>query len=93
MAKRKPSKLAAGAAIRVRDGVLMPEFAELPIGGWSGRVVESTGSGDKLKYIVEWDAPTQDRIPDAYKQQCESQGLCTDMACLVAADVEAVEPE
>lgn len=68
----------------------MPEFSELSIAGWTGEVVEATGSGDKLKYIVEWDAATLTKIPDAYKQQCESQNLCTEMACLGAADVEEV---
>lgn len=88
MAKRKPSKLAPGSPVTVRGGVTMPEFPDLVIGGWTGKVIESQGSGEKLKYIIEWDAAIQEQLPDAYKQQCESQGLCTDMVCLVASDLE-----
>jgi len=88
MAKRKPSKLPAGSPVKVREGVTMPEFPELVIGGWTGKVIESQGSGEKLKYILEWDAAIQAQLPAAYTQQCESQGLCTDMVCLNAADLE-----
>ena len=66
----------------------MPEAPDLSIGGWTGSVVESQGRGDALKYIVHWDNATAARVPAAYQAKCESQGLCTDMVCLSAADIE-----
>ena len=66
----------------------MPENESLSIGGWTGMIIESSGRGDAMKYIIQWDAATQAKIPESYKTQCESQNLCTDMACINAADVE-----
>lgn len=91
MAKSKTSKLGAGARIRVNDGVSMPEFAEIDISGWTGSVAESQGKGADVKYIVEWDAATLARMPDAYRQHCDAQGLYAGMACLAGGDVSATD--
>ena len=90
MAKSKTLKLEAGAKIRIKEGVSMPETPELSIAGWTGIVVESQGRGDALKYIVQWDEASLAQIPESYRTKCESQGVCHDMACLSASHVESV---
>ncbi len=92
MAQKKSSKLKAGAPIRVKAGVTLPENPEVVIAGWTGTVSEASGSGSALKYIVEWDDATEQAMPAGYREDCESQGLYFKMACLNAADVEACPP-
>lgn len=89
MAKSKSTKLGAGTLIRVNDGVLMPEFPQVDISGWTGAVSESQGRGADIKYIVEWDASTSGRMPAEYVAHCEQQGLYAGMACLPGSDVSA----
>jgi len=84
----KTPKPAAGQTVQVKDGVHMPEFPELPIGGWKGMVLETSGSGSKTKVILEWDESTVALIPESYRSQCESQGLLFTMACLPASEIE-----
>lgn len=68
----------------------MPEFPEVCIAGWSGTIVEA-GAGDAPQLIIEWDAASMARMPAAYQQHCEAQGLYSGMACLQFADVEIAE--
>lgn len=91
MAKRKSAKLSAGTVIRVNDGVTMPEFPDVDISGWTGTVTESQGRGADIKYIVEWDDATSQRMPQDYVDHCEQQGLYARMACLPGSNV-AAEP-
>jgi len=86
----KTPKPAAGQTVQVQPGVNMPEFDDLPIGGWRGTVLETSGTGSKMKVILEWDAETAQKIPDNYKAHCESQGLLFTMACLPVAEVQVM---
>jgi len=69
----------------------MPEFPNLPIEGWRGMVLETSGSGSKMKVILEWDDAALAQMPEDYRIHCESQGLVFSMACLMANDVQVVE--
>ena len=77
--------------MRVRERVLMPEFPDVQISGWTATVVEVRGRGADLRYFVEWDPSTLQKMPESYREHCEDQGLYHGMACLVAADVERVD--
>ncbi|WP_437185381.1 hypothetical protein SH668x_002484 [Planctomicrobium sp. SH668] len=86
----KTPKPTAGQIVQVLAGVNMPEFDDLPIGGWKGTVLETSGTGAKLKIILEWDEATAALIPASYQAHCDSQGLLYTMACLPASDVQVV---
>ncbi|WP_437230296.1 hypothetical protein SH661x_001886 [Planctomicrobium sp. SH661] len=86
----KNPKPAAGQTVQVHAGVNMPEFDDLPIGGWKGTVLETSGSGAKMKVILEWDDATAALIPESYRSHCDSQGLLHTMACLPASEVQVV---
>jgi len=88
MPSGKTPKPAAGQTVQVRPGVNMPEFDGLPIGGWKGTVMETSGTGAKMKVILEWDQETAARIPESYQAHCESQGLLFTMACLSASEIQ-----
>jgi len=90
MARGKSPKPTPGQRVRVIDGATMPEFPELAIAGWTGQVLETTGTGAKLKVILEWDDETQTRVPENYRTHCEAQGLMHTMACLPSSDLEVL---
>lgn len=84
----KTPKPAAGQTVQVQAGIHMPEFEDLPIGGWKGIVLETSGTGAKMKVILEWNDETVAKIPENYKAHCDSQGLLFTMACLPASEVQ-----
>ncbi|MCA9074240.1 MAG: hypothetical protein KDA93_04340 [Planctomycetaceae bacterium] len=89
MAKKKSSKLAAGAEIRIKPGTPLPEFPNVSIDDWTGMILETKGRGADLQYIIEWDDTTVAMMPQSYQDQCEEQGLFFRMACLPADHVVA----
>jgi hypothetical protein len=89
MAKRKATGgLEEGARIRVRQGVVSPDFPDVSFAGWTGSVVEVSGKPPAQKLIVEWDPPTIQTMPANYVSRCEAQMLFHLMACLVPDDLE-----
>jgi hypothetical protein len=91
MAKKKtPVGLPVGTLIRVKAGVMSPEFPEISIAEWTGSVVEATGKPPFLSYIVEWDQMTLDAMPPEYVQQCEAQQLYYRMANLPEEAIDQV---
>ncbi|MGD9855894.1 MAG: hypothetical protein AB7U20_13190 [Planctomycetaceae bacterium] len=93
MAKQKSHKVAAGDAVKVKDGVKLPEFPERSIAGWTGVVAEQRGRGGDLQYIIEWDDATLATMPQSYRDHCEQHGLFFRMVCLPADQVEARDAE
>lgn len=91
MAKRRSSKPSAGQRVRVNDGVTMPEFPDLSIGGWTGMILETQGRGSSAKVILEWDDAALDSMPQKYREQCEGQNILHTMACLPMNDVAVDE--
>jgi hypothetical protein len=88
MAKKGAAKIAAGAAVRIKDGVTLPEFPDISIAGWTGEVMEHKGRGATLQYIIQWDASTVQAMPQQYRDHCEQHGLFFEMVCLPKDDVE-----
>jgi hypothetical protein len=87
MGKKKASGL-EGARVRVRAGVMSPEFPDVTFAGWTGTVVEVTGKPPSAKVVIEWDGETLGRMPKDYVARCEAQQLYYQMACVGEADVE-----
>jgi len=88
MVKKSQDELAVGALIRVKAGTTMPEFPDVACGGWTGRIVETSGKKPNTKYFVEWDDATLGIIPEPYLKLCETQGLYHRMACLEGSALE-----
>lgn len=88
MAKKKASAGSAVQRIRVKDGVMSPEFPDVPLAGWSGTVVETSGKPPEEQYVIEWDAATISAMPADYVRRCEAQQLYHLMAQLPASSVE-----
>lgn len=88
--KKATNRLSPGTNIRVKAGVCVPEFPEIPCEGWSGRIVELTGKKSNPKYVIEWDEQTLHSLPASYVDECEQKGLFYRMACFKGDEIEAV---
>ena len=80
--------LGEGTRIRVKPGVVSPEFSDVSLAGWTGSVMEVSGRPPAQKFIVEWDSATILAIPADYVSRCEAQLLFHAMACLDQDDLE-----
>lgn len=89
MAKKKATGgLGEGARIRVKPGVVSPDFPDVSFAGWTGSVIETSGKPPAQKFVVEWDAATVAGMPVDYVSRCEAQMLMHTMACLGSEDLE-----
>lgn len=91
MAKKKAAVgLPTGTRVRVKQGIMSPEFPDVPIGGWTGRVMEASGKPPMMSYIIEWDEMTMSSMPKEYVDKCEAQQLYYRMANVMESDLETV---
>ena len=75
MSKRKrkplpPPKFAVGAQVRVKRGVVDPEYPDTPLGGWLGSVAEV----EEGSYLVRWSGATLAAAHPRYRERCERDG-------------------
>jgi len=85
--RRKPKKahspstaarpqLALGDVVRVKDGVMDPDYDGYSIGGWSGAIIALDTWEQTPMALIEWDATTQrDLIDPEVRRRSASQGL------------------
>ena len=80
-------------SVKVKDGVMCPDYEELCLASWQGRIVatEETDQGEPLVDIA-WDSPTLKAIPLAYIENSEEKGLDWTRMCLLAGEVEPAQP-
>ena len=69
-------RLTLGAIVRVKDGVMDPDYDGYCIGGWSGTIVAFETWEQTPMALIAWDASTQrDRIAPEVRRRAASQGL------------------
>jgi hypothetical protein len=59
MPRKTPPKFSVGADVRVKRGVADPNFVDIPIGGWAGRITEMQYLNPPM-YLIRWDQQTLD---------------------------------
>src|SRR3954469_9025527 len=79
----------AGAKVRVRSGVTVPDFEDIPLGGWTGRIESVERVDDRIDYEVRWDRRTLDAMHPVYRKRCERDGLELETMWLTEGDVES----
>ncbi|SIO61089.1 Calcium binding [Singulisphaera sp. GP187] len=84
---RQP-RFAPGAKVRVRSGVASPDFADIPLGGWTGTVEETGDSEVPIHYKIEWDQRTLDAMHPVYLKRCARDDLEPEFVWLAESDVE-----
>ena len=72
MSNRQKKPVAAiqfseGCHVRVKKGIVHPDFDYIPLGGWLGTVIDIE---DDVHY-VQWSKETLEAAPPVYRQRCE----------------------
>ena len=77
-----------GDKIRVKYGVIDPEFPDIPLGGWTGTVTEVEQTDDQITYEIEWDQRTLGSMHPVYRKRCERDDLEVESMWLGEEDIE-----
>jgi hypothetical protein len=72
--KKAPAKFVVGDSVRVRIGVIDPDFPDIPLGGWVGKIAE-VEDGDAPLYLIRWNQETLMSMHPVYQKRCERDGL------------------
>lgn len=58
--KNKPGspRFRVGEKVRVKYRVIVPDFPDIPLGGWTGTVTEIEQTYDQITYEIKWDKRT-----------------------------------
>jgi hypothetical protein len=80
-------RYSVGDAVRVRTGVIDPDFPDIPVSGWAGVIAECEDSDPPL-YLVRWTAETLSRVTPVYRVRCDREGLDPTQTSLLGEDLE-----
>ncbi len=86
---RPPARFAAGAQVRVKPGITVPDFEDIPLGGWAGTIREVDQRSAPPTYLIEWNKHTLDDMHPVYRKRCERDGLGLESMWLGEDDIEA----
>jgi hypothetical protein len=84
---------AVGDLVRVRKGVVDPDFPDLPLGGWTGTVQEVEADEDPPLYLIEWNQYTLDHLPEVYRVRCDREDLDEETIRLTGDELEPATGE
>jgi hypothetical protein len=88
---RKPStppKFTVGDLVRVKYGTADPDFPDIPLGGWTGTITETSHDAKSHLYLIEWNQFTLDNMPPIFRKRCERDGLHEERSWLGEEDLE-----
>src|SRR5262245_22927393 len=85
---RTPARFAVGAQVRVKPGITVPDFEDIPLGGWSGAIREVDQRSAPPTYLIEWDRRTLEHMHPVYRKRCERDGLDLESMWLGEDDLE-----
>jgi len=77
-----------GARVRAKYGVTVPDFEDIPLGGWTGTIKVSEKSEDEIVHQIEWDKRTLDAMHPVYLRRCERDGLRWEIMWLTEKEIE-----
>jgi hypothetical protein len=91
MTKRKkepatPPEFAEGDPVQVKRGIADPDYPDLPLGGWAGRVIQ-TERGNPPLYLIRWNQHTLDNIHPVYRKRAERDAFDFDELWLNEEDL------
>ena len=72
---RTPARFAAGARVRIKPGITVPDFEDIPLGGWAGTIQEVDQRSTPPTYLIAWNKHTLDHMHPVYRKRCERDGL------------------
>lgn len=68
MSNPSTGKLPIGSRVRVKDGVMSPDFADVSFAGWTATIMEFSGKKPNQKFIVVFDDAVIAAMPPGYLQ-------------------------
>ncbi len=77
-----------GELVTVRRGTRDPDFPDIPLGGWTGRVREFGELAPEPHYLVAWNDFTLANIDPVYLQRCERDDLEVETMWLRESDLD-----
>ena len=80
-----------GDKVRVKPGVIDPDFPDMPLGGWTGTITEIIEHEDQINCVFELDERTLASIHPIYEQRCEIDGL--DYRFFMGLGQDEIEPD
>jgi hypothetical protein len=69
------ARFAIGNRVRVKLGVRDPDFPDMPLGGWSGKVRAFDLENTPPSYLVEWDRYTRRHIHPGFRSRCKQRDV------------------
>jgi hypothetical protein len=87
---RAAGKFPVGSRVRVKAGTTDPDFPDMPLGGWTGKVREANPDVKPPAYLIEWDRYTLHNVHPGYRSRCEREGLDLERMWL---DEGSLEPD
>ena len=69
-----PAKFSVDCLVRVRSGVKDPDFPDIPLGGWAGKIIK-VEAGNPPCYLIRWNQQTLASMHPVYRSRCERDGL------------------
>jgi hypothetical protein len=89
-AKKNPGTphFLVGDKVRVKYGVIDPDFPDMPLGGWTGTVTEIIEHKGQIDCVFKLDDRTLESIHPVYRKRCERDGLDFDTMGLGEEDIE-----
>jgi hypothetical protein len=64
-----------GDKVRVKRGVIDPDFPDMPLGGWTGTVTEIIEHEGQFNCVFKLDDRTLASLHPIYRRRCERDGL------------------
>lgn len=85
--KKPPARFVMGDKVRVRIGVTDPDFPDIPLGGWAGKIAE-VEEGKTPLCLIRWSQETLKNMHPVYRNRCERDGLDHEEMWLGEDDLE-----
>ncbi len=90
---RTPARFAIGTQVNVKPGTTVPEFEDIPLGGWAGSIRKVDERAAPPTYLIEWNKHTLDHMHPVYRKRCERDGLEMESMWLGEDDIEPATGE
>jgi hypothetical protein len=84
----KTTKFAVADSVRVKSGVMDPDYRDIPLGGWRGTISQVWEVTPPL-YLIQWDGETLENIPPIYRKRCQRDGFVLEEIWLSEEELEA----
>jgi hypothetical protein len=86
---RTPARFTTGTMVRVKPGITIPDFEDIPLGGWAGTIQDVDQRSAPPTYLIEWNRHTLNHMHPVYRKRCERDGLELESMWLGEDDLEA----